>query len=240
MLGGGIGVSAHGSIRIVTETSKLGMPETSIGFVPDVGGNYLLARAPGEIGAHLALTGSTIGGADAILTGLADHFIASGSIADFITSLATQDPATAVAASATAPPPGVLPAARPWIDAAYAGDDVGAILDRLAARTEDAAHDAHDAIRAKSPTALKAALHAVRRAAKASSLEDVFEQDFRVSLRFLAEPDLAEGIRAQVIDKDRTPHWNPTTLGEVDDNHIRELFAPLGDGELDLERKVRR
>jgi len=240
VLGGGIGISTHGSIRVVTETSKLGMPETGIGFVPDVGGAFRLARAPGELGTHLALTASMIGAADAILVGLADVFVASARIPALLEALEAEDARAAVARCADAPPPGRLAAARAWIDEAYRGDDVALIVGRLSISNEADAREAHAAIVAKSPTSLKAALSALRRASRAESLEDVLEQDFRVSLRFLDEHDLAEGIRAQVIDKDRSPHWLPATLDGVDDDHVDDLFAPLGERELDLHRKERR
>lgn len=232
VLGGGIGVSAHGSIRVVTETSRLGMPETGIGLVPDVGGTWLLARAPGELGTHLALTAGSVGPADAILVGLADSFVTADRLADLARELGTATAEDAVARFASPPPPGILAEQRSWIDAAYAGDDVGAIVDRLAAIDDVAARAAHRAIATKSPTALKATLAALRRSRRLPDLESDLAQNLRVSLRFLREPDLAEGIRAQVIDKDRDPRWSPGTLADVDDGHIDSFFDSLGEREL--------
>lgn len=185
VLGGGIGVSAHGSIRVVTERSKLGMPETGIGFVPDVGGTYLLSRAPGELGTHLALTGSSVGAADAILLGLSDHFVSSDRLPALIRAFETEDAESAVKSVATEPPAGILADARAWIDEAYAADDVGQILDRLSQSDWDDAHAAAEVIRSKSPLALVATLASLRRAKRLPDLEAVLEQEFRVSLNML-------------------------------------------------------
>ncbi|CAN5156729.1 enoyl-CoA hydratase/isomerase family protein [soil metagenome] len=236
VLGGGIGISAHAGIRIVTETSKLGMPETGIGFVPDVGGTWLLARAPGELGTHLGLTAGSAGPADAIHLGLSDFFVERAALPALFAALETDDAAAAVQRVASMPPAGDLADAR-WVDAAYAGDDVGQIVARLATSSQPAAQEAHAAIVAKSPTALAATLASLRRARLAPDLQTVLASEFRVSLRFLAEPDLAEGIRAAVIDKDRSPTWRPPSIDEVDPAHVETFFAPLGDRELDVSEQ---
>ncbi len=233
-LGGGIGISAHGSHRIVTETSQLGMPETTIGFVPDVGGTWLLARAPGESGTHAALTAGSFGAADAIHLGLSDAFVPRDRLPELATALETDDAAAAVARFASDPPPGTLAGGAAWIDAAYRGDDVLRILIRLAGSPEPAARAAAAAIASKSPTALAAALSSVRRAADAPDLETALDSEFRVSVRMLAEHDLAEGIRAQMIDKDRTPVWEPDSIGDVDPEHVESLFAPFDDAAQEL------
>jgi enoyl-CoA hydratase len=235
VLGGGIGVSAHGSVRIVTETSGLGMPETGIGFVPDVGGTWLLSRAPGELGTHLALTGQPAGPADAIHLGLSDHFIARERLPEFADALETEDVGAVVARFASKPPAGSLADDAGWIDAAYAGDGVAEIVGRLSHSEEPAARAAAETIGSRSPTALAVALAALRRARQLADLESVLDQEFRVSLRCLGEPDLAEGIRAQVIDKDRTPRWNPASIDNVDPAHVETFFAPL-EHELGLSR----
>jgi enoyl-CoA hydratase len=238
VLGGGIGVSAHAGIRIVTETSRLGMPETAIGFVPDVGGTWLLARAPGDSGTHAALTAAPVGAGDALFLGLADHFVERAHLPALVEALETEDAALVVARFGSTPPPGELADAR-WIDTAYAGDSVADILARLADVLDPAAQAAYAAISTNSPTALAVTLAALRRARRAPDLGTVLAQEFRVSLRCLAEPDFAEGIRAQVIDKDRTPAWRPGSIAEVDPHHIEEFFAPLGDRELALDQGAR-
>lgn len=231
VMGGGVGVSAHGSVRVVTERSRVAMPETGIGFVPDVGGTHLLARAPGLLGTHLALTGSAVGAADALLCGLADHFVPADRLPALTAELAAAPAGEVLGRYAAEPGPGVLAGARGWIDHCYAAATVEEIVDRLLGYGDPEAKEAAATILAKSPTALKVTLEAVRRAAALGALEPVLEQEFRVSCNALTSPDLVEGIRAQVVDKDRDPRWSPATLGEVTERDVARFFAPLaGDG----------
>ncbi|MFC4070062.1 enoyl-CoA hydratase/isomerase family protein [Actinoplanes subglobosus] len=235
VMGGGIGVSAHASLRVVTERSRLAMPEVGIGFHPDVGGSWLLARAPGEIGTHLALTGGAIGAADAILAGLADVFVPSHRLGELAEALCSGVPergapgagaAEVVGAFAVSPPPGDLADARGWIDECYTGGDVTAILDRLASSPSAAAQAAAKEIATKSPTSLVVALRSVRAAAGMAGLREALDQEYRLSAALLRLPDLAEGIRAQIIDKDRRPRWQPPTLAEVSPTVIDACFTP--------------
>ncbi|MET7937113.1 enoyl-CoA hydratase/isomerase family protein [Streptomyces sp. NPDC005322] len=234
VMGGGVGVSAHGGIRIVTERSRVAMPETGIGFVPDVGGTYLLGRAPGELGTHLALTGAPVGAADALLCGLADHFVPSDLLPVLGKDLAMAPVTDVLPRYAREAPAGELDGHREWIDHCYAADTVEEIVDRLLASGEPAAKETAESLLAKSPTALKVTLTAVRRARRLGSLERVLEHEFRVSAAALSCPDLVEGIRAQVIDKDRAPRWSPAALAEVTEQDVARFFAPLGDRELRL------
>ncbi|MGC5015842.1 enoyl-CoA hydratase/isomerase family protein [Streptosporangium sp. DT93] len=234
VMGGGVGVSAHGGVRIVTERTTLAMPETGIGFVPDVGGTYLLSRAPGELGTHLALTASSVGAGDAVACGLADHFVPSRDLEAFTAELARREVTETVASFARPVPPGELAGQRGWIDACYAADTVEEIVERLLDSGESAAEEAAERIGGKSPTALKVTLRSLRRARELASLEEVLDQEYRVSLRALTCPDLVEGIRAQVIDKDRSPRWSPPTLAEVGEREVERFFAPLGENELGL------
>lgn len=231
VLGGGVGISAHGSHRIVTERSKVGMPETGIGFLPDVGGTWLLSRAPGELGTHLALTGSMAGAGDAIAVGLADRFVPSERLPALLAALELAGGATDVDAAidrfAEPAPEAPLLAERAWIDAAYAGDEATAAIDRMRASGIETALAAADAIAARSPTAVAVTFAALRRSARAESLEAALALEFRAALRSLAAPDFAEGVRAQVIDKDRSPRWSPATLDEVDADRVDAYFAPL-------------
>ncbi|MFH9010954.1 enoyl-CoA hydratase/isomerase family protein [Streptomyces sp. NPDC017943] len=234
VMGGGVGVSAHGNVRVVTDRSRVAMPETGIGFVPDVGGTRLLALAPGELGTHLALTGTQIGAADALLCGLADHYVPSDSLPDLLDALTGLPAAEAVAGVARTPPQGVLAASRDWIDACYAADRVEEIVRRLLAHGDPAAKETAETVLSKSPTALKVTLASLRRARRLGTLERVLDQEYRVSCAALTMPDLVEGIRAQVVDKDRRPSWSPRTLAEVGDADVERFFAPLGERELGL------
>ncbi|KUJ70511.1 3-hydroxyisobutyryl-CoA hydrolase [Streptomyces albus subsp. albus] len=234
VMGGGVGVSAHGGVRIVTEGSRVAMPETGIGFVPDVGGTYLLSRAPGELGTHLALTGAAVGAADALLCGLADHFVPAARIPELTAALAGADAAEVLPRYAEPAPGGELAEHREWIDHCYRAETVEEIVDRLLAHGAPAAKETAETILAKSPTALKATLAAMRRARALGRLERVLEQEYRVSCAALSTPDLVEGIRAQVVDKDRTPRWAPATLAEVTEEQVARFFAPLGERELRL------
>ena len=240
VFGGGVGVSAHGSVRVVTEKTRIGMPEVSIGFAPDVGGSWLLARAPGELGTHAALTGGSFSGADAIALDLADWFVPSARLDDLVSALGRMPATDAVRQFATDVPASALAEAQGWIDECYASDDAVDIVDRLEASTVEAARDAAAAIRSKSPTSVAVTLEACRRARGLPSLEEALDQDYRVSLRFARGTEMLEGIRAQVIDKDRTPTWSPPTLGEVTRADVESYFASLGDDELGLSATTAR
>src|SRR5690606_22458995 len=153
-MGGGIGVSAHASHRIVTERSKLAMPEVGIGFVPDVGGTWLLSRAPGELGTHLALTGGTFGASDALAVGLADVFVESERLPELFSALETTDADVALARVATQADVSGLLSRRPWIDTAYAADSVAEITANLRRTGDEDAVATASVIESKSPTAL--------------------------------------------------------------------------------------
>jgi enoyl-CoA hydratase len=242
VLGGGIGISAHGSHRIVTERTRTGMPEVTIGFIPDVGGTHLLATAPGESGTHAALTGAHVSAADALHLGLADHFVPSDRLDDLARMLEEEAADAAIRAFALTPPPSGLAAKQSWIDKAYASNNVCDILRSLRAAQIPEASEAADAIEAKSPTAVKVTLEALRHARSRSlgekALEEALDEEHRIGLRLLAGHDFREGIRAQVIDKDRNPRWIPATLTEVTQDMVDACFAPLGEGELGLAAAV--
>jgi enoyl-CoA hydratase len=234
VLGGGVGISAHAAMRLVTERSNIGMPETAIGFVPDVGGTFLLSRAPGELGTHLALTANTMTGADAIAAGLADRYLHSSQIAKLAPRLATQNVQQVLAALTVPAPPPPLLEHRHWINSCYAADTAEEILERLDASAEAGAQAAAASIRFNSPTAVKVTLASLRRAKALPDLESVLEQEYRVSLHSLDRPDFREGIRAQVIDRDHAPRWSPAALAAVTDAEVEAHFAHLAGRELRL------
>jgi enoyl-CoA hydratase len=218
-MGGGVGVSAHGSIRIVTETSRVAMPETRIGFSPDVGGTWLLAHAPGELGTYLALTGASMSGADAIACGFADYYVPADNLSHLIQAFGERadpgSPGEVVLLFDETPPPSVLEQQRDWIDRCFSADSVAGILERLHAEPGNAAAATAAELEALSPMALTVALAAVRRARELASLREALAQEYRTSTWLAEQPDLSEGIRAQVVDKDRSPRWVPSTLDAV-------------------------
>jgi enoyl-CoA hydratase len=229
VMGGGVGVGAHARIRVVTDRSKVAMPEVGIGFVPDVGGTYLLSRAVGLLGAHAALTGAPFSGADAIAMGFADHYVQHGKLDALIRGIVDDGLEHAVETHAIEPPSSHLVAQQDWIDECYAGETVADIVAALRGHHAGPAEDAANLIARRSPTALAVTLESVRRAAKLDSLEEVLTQEYRVSCAMLHSHDLVEGIRAQLIDKDRNPKWSPSLQSAISDEHVDAHFAPVDD-----------
>ena len=224
VLGGGIGISAHASLRVVTSNARIGMPEVTIGMTPDVGGTWLLSHTPGELGTHLALTGLSIGAADAIACALADVHVPDSALDLLRASPDAASLTHSVGQAATAPAPGELDGQRAWIDACYSTDSVIEILARLDASGVPSATAAAELIRTKSPTAVVVTLRALRQARHLRSLDEALEVEYGVACGRLTHPDFVEGIRAQVIDKDRNPHWNPASLTDVSDAEVDAHF----------------
>ena len=205
------------------------MPEVGIGFFPDVGASFLLARAPGFAGTYMALTGDRMGAADAIYCGLADIHIPAAKLAELPDALADcrigrRRAQAGSTPSPAAPAAGKMAAARPWIDACYGADDVETIIDRLAATEAEAARAALATMAKMSPTSLKVTLRNVRAAASFKRVEESFQQDYRIALACIAGHDFIEGIRAQIVDKDRNPRWRPDQLEDVTRRHRRPAF----------------
>ena len=224
VMGGGVGISAHANTRVVTDRTRLAMPEVGIGLVPDVGGTWLLAHVPDQLGTYVALTSAPLDGADAIACGVADHYVPAEQLDAFRAALAAGTVEQALADFAVTPPTSKLAAQREWIAAAFAADSVREIVANCRAAGHD---DVADTIESKSPTALSVTLAALRAAAGESSLREALVREYRTSVRCLQHPDLAEGIRGRVIDKDRTPTWRPSTLAEVGADTVAGFAAPL-------------
>ena len=201
-MGGGLGLSAHGSVRVVDATSRLAMPETQIGLFPDVFMTPLLARMPGEVGTHLALTGASINAADAVRLGLADEI--AGDV----------------------PAPDARLAAG-WIAECYAGNDPVEIIGRLEGHADPAARETAAELRQRSPLSVAVTLEALRRAASITHLPDLLPQELGLAIRLATGPDFAEGVRAQLIDRDRTPRWSHTGVEDVSRAEVLAFFAPL-------------
>ncbi len=236
VMGGGIGISAHASHRLVTEHSLLATPETIIGFFPDVGALWLLSRAPGEVGTHLALTGSTFSGADAVAIGLADHLVRASAKTDIFEALSTA--ATSEADLRVWAPPADtqlddtdshLLTQREWIDECYAGADAHTIIEKLRASQRPEAEDAAALIAGRSPHSVALTLEALRRAASLS-LTEVLQQDLALARTCVSHPDFAEGVRAQLVDKDRSPSWADRDVTQIDRETLLAAFTDVQTG----------
>ncbi|MBC7312119.1 MAG: enoyl-CoA hydratase/isomerase family protein [Rhizobium sp.] len=232
-MGGGVGLSGHASHRIATDTTKLAMPETGIGFFPDVGATWLLSHAPGELGTYMGLTGEPIGPADAIAAGFADVFVPAaelGSLAERLTAMPAGADAQAVtnliATFAAEAPQGQFAANRALIDRCFAFDTVEQILAALDAEESDFAAKARATMLTKSPTSLKVTLALLRAGRASPDLETCLAREFAATAQTLKTPDFYEGIRAAIIDKDRNPQWSPATLDSVGTDIVEAFFAP--------------
>ncbi|MGB3356060.1 MAG: enoyl-CoA hydratase/isomerase family protein, partial [Mycobacterium sp.] len=191
---------------------------------PDVGGTFILARTPGLLGVHAALTGAPFTGADAIVMGFADHFVPHDRLDAFTEAIVVDGIDGAIAAFAVEPPPSPLLAQREWIDRCYGSETVADIVAALRDHGA-AASDAADLIASRSPVAVSVALEAVRRAADLPTLEDALRQEFRTACGALRSHDLVEGIRALLIDKDRKPQWSPASLPLVTPADVDAYFV---------------
>lgn len=234
-MGGGVGLSVHGSHRIATERLVFAMPETGIGLFPDVGGTWFLPRCPGEIGMYLALTGERLKAADAIYAGIADVFVPSERLAGLRSRLAAGEPVETVSGSlsgdAGTPP---LAQNREAIDRHFSKESVAGILASLKADGNEWAARVAAIIEAKSPVSTLVTYRQVREGRRLG-FEDCMKLEFRLTNRFMKGRDFYEGVRAVVIDKDQKPVWSPATLAGVSAQEVDAYFAPLGADELSFE-----
>ena len=238
VMGGGVGVSVHGSHRVAGDRFQFAMPEVGIGFFPDVGATWFLPRMPGELGTYCGLTGDRFNSADACAAGIATHRIPSARFAALLEGLTGTGSVDALLA-AFAEPPGAGPimARRGALDRFFAGSQVEDILAALDHEAVSGSADAEWAgrtaatMRTKSPLSLKLALAQVRRG-KAWEFETCMRAEFRIVSRVIHGSDFYEGVRAVIVDKDNKPRWQPATLGEVSDAEVERHFAALGADEL--------
>jgi enoyl-CoA hydratase len=235
VMGGGVGVSIHGSHRVAGERFQMAMPEVGIGFFPDVGATFALPRLPWRSGYWLGLTGARIGRGAALGLGIATHSVAGGRFEAIIEALAAgEEPDAVLAREAVPAGEGPELAHQDLIASCFAGATVESILEalhRAAAAGSDFARDAASAIETKSPTSLKVTLAALERGLELE-FEEAMRLEYRICARIIRGHDLYEGIRAQVIDKDRKPRWQPAELRLVSPDAVESHFAPLGDDEL--------
>ncbi|MDR3469440.1 MAG: enoyl-CoA hydratase/isomerase family protein [Xanthobacteraceae bacterium] len=236
VMGGGVGLACHSSHRVVTERTRIAMPEVSLGFFPDVGGTWLLSHAPGEIGTYLALTGQTAGGADAVMAGLADALVPSQALPQLRAAL-TQAPSGAshadvraiiegFAAPAAAGP---VAANRAAIDRSFAFDTVEEIVAALKREASEFGEATLKLIGEKSPRGLKVTLRLLRQARGLESLKACLVHEYRAALAVFASADFVEGVRAAIIDKDRNPRWSPARIEDVTPQIVDDYFRPRSD-----------
>ncbi|AHK45941.1 enoyl-CoA hydratase/isomerase family protein [Ensifer adhaerens] len=215
VMGGGVGISAHGSHRVVTERTRLAMPETGIGYFPDVGATWLLPHAPGEFGTYLGLTGRDIGATDAIHARLADHYVPTAKLDELFSTLAALPPSAkaadvdaAIQGVAEQVPPSPLAAHLKAIDRCFAFDTVEEILAALEAEDSDFGRETLALLRSRSALSMALTLDLLRAGRKSASLNECLEREYSATLGMLSNPDFYEGVRAAVIDKDRNPRWS--------------------------------
>jgi len=231
-MGGGVGVSVHGSHRVAGDRTLFAMPETGIGFHPDVGGSYFLPRLPGEIGIWMGLTGARLKAADTIACGVATHYCPSSQYDALVAALESADLSDKDALEylleefSGDPGDSQLALTRPLIDAAFEGESVEDMVARIENAGDAWSMKQLKILKSKSPTALKMTLAAMRKGADLS-FEDLMRQDLRLSARCLDGVDFYEGVRAVIIDKDHAPVWSPANLSDVNDADIDAMFADL-------------
>ena len=222
-MGGGIGVSVHGSHRVATEAAVFAMPETTIGLFPDVGTSFVLSRMPGALGVWLGLTGARLQGEAAVEAGFATHFIARQDLPALRGALLAGD-AGAIDRMARRAGPGALAALRPAIDRCFGAGSVAAILAALRAENSDWAREQLSVLDRVSPTSLLVT-HEMLRRARDLDLPACLAMDTALARGMTAHPDFAEGVRALLVDKDNAPRWTPPTLAEAEAVGVARFFG---------------
>jgi len=239
-MGGGVGLSVHGSHRVATERTVFAMPETGIGLFPDVGGGWFLPRLAGELGTWLALTGARLKGADVAAARVATHYLPSELVPALARQLTEADFSAGaaellgeiLARFARPIPPGSFETHRAVIDRCFAFDTAEEILAALGADGSDWARTEAATLRAKSPETVKVALRQLREGRAAATFEDNMRMEFRIGWRKVQSADFLEGVRAVITDKDNAPVWRPGRLEDVTEADVARYFAPLGADEL--------
>jgi enoyl-CoA hydratase len=243
VMGGGVGLSAHGRHRVVTEKTRLAMPEVGLGFFPDVGGTWLLSRTPGEIGTFFGLTGQTMNGSDAIYARFADAVVPSGKLAalrDALINLragvSSADVQATIDAFATGETSGPVAASQAQIDRWFAHDRMQDIVAALQRDGSEPAQATLKTLGEKSPRGMVVTLKLLRLARGSSSLEECLVREYRAALEVFRSDDFREGVRAAVVDKDRNPRWSPPRIEDVTPEMLAPYFAELGGDELTFDK----
>jgi len=240
-MGGGVGVSAHGSHRVVTERTAFAMPETGIGLFPDVGATYVLPRRPGAIGIYLGLTGARLGAADCLYAGIGSAFVPAQELDALEAALAGTDfgddahRAVDRVLGGFHRDPGApeLADVRARIDACFGGECLDDVLAALRDEAAGWGRAQLEVLETKSPTSLAVTFRALK-GGRSLDFNSTMRTEYRLVQRFMAGHDFREGVRALIVDKDNKPRWRPATLAEVTPADVDAYFAPLPDGELEL------
>jgi enoyl-CoA hydratase len=239
VMGGGVGLSAHGRHRVVTEKTKLAMPEVGLGFFPDVGGTWLLSRSPGELGAYFGLTAQTMNGPDAIHARFADAVVPSNQLPALRDALTGVRPGTVsseiktlIDGFATGETAGPVAAVQASIDAWFAHDRMEDIIAALERDGSELAQSTLKALNDKSPRGMVITLKLLRLGRASASLEECLAREYRAALEVFRSDDFREGVRAAVIDKDRNPRWSPPRIEDVTPGMIAPYLAGIGADEL--------
>ncbi len=233
-MGGGVGISCHGSHRVVGDTSQIAMPECGIGLIPDVGGSLLLSQAPGRLGEYLGITGTRMGPGDAILAGFADYYIPEVDWPRIISALEATGDLKVIDDAARPSTEGDLNRLRPWIDRAFGGETAADILRALRSDASDSAQAAIMALERQSPLSVACATEIIHRVRGTDRIERALEQEFRFVWRAAEHGDFIEGIRAAIIDKDRAPKWRYPGIEDVPQVNVSRMLMPLGQNALKL------
>lgn len=234
VMGGGVGVSVHGTHRIGTEKTMFAMPETGIGFFPDVGGTYFLPRMPKKSGVYCALSAGRLKQGDALATGVLTHAVSADSLADLEASLETAtDIGAALAPFLVTPERGPVAAHLEEIEKAFSAESVEEVLNRLDASSNEFTQKAAAAIRGKSPTSVLVAFEQMKRGGDLS-FNECMKLEYRIVSRILQGTEFYEGIRAVLVDKDQNPKWTPSQFGQVDSVDLASYFEEPEGGDLPL------
>ncbi|KUJ81728.1 enoyl-CoA hydratase/isomerase family protein [Ruegeria profundi] len=234
-MGGGVGIGCHGSHRVVGESSKIALPECSIGLVPDVGSTLMLALAPGRLGEYLGTTGYRMGPGDAIFAGFADHFIPIAEWSDLIEMLEASGNAELIKTHAKTPPKSELEDQQPEIDSYFAGESLGDILNTLSHSEQETPAEILRLMGRNSPLSMACIVEMLHRLRGPSLTQrKALELEYRFTYRAMEHGDFLEGIRAQIIDKDRSPRWQFSDQS-VPAVAVSKMLQPLGQNMLTFE-----
>lgn len=234
VMGGGVGISALGSHRIVTENTSFALPECAIGLIPDVGSSHLLAQAPGFIGEYLALTGGRVGYEDAIYCGFADHFVPKENLLALTQALIASGNSADISHHSGVTEPGELSKLRNEIDIIFSLDTIGDILSALEKSDAEWASKALYKINRASPISICVTLQTIRTIRANPGINNALRQEFRFVSRALEHGDFVEGVRALIIDKDKQPNWRFETITDVPDEIVQQFLSPAVGGDIEF------